>query len=252
MRLEFQKPFTVPAGAHEVLLARHGACDAPPPGGLIGGRSDPPLNASGREQAAALARRLAAEPLGALFVTTLRRSAETGAAILAHHALEPVVSADLREVHLGEWEGHGIHDRGARADPEFVAMLRAQRWDVIPGAEPADEFAARVRRGMHAVADAAGEGRPAVAVVHGAVIAEACRQATGSEPFAFLANANGSLTRLVRMPDRRWLLLSFNETAHLTSDTRPAGRSASLAARAPLSHSTTAAPRPSRGPAGPT
>jgi hypothetical protein len=54
-----------------------------------------------------------------------------------------------------------------------------------------------------------------VAVTHSAVIAEICRQATSSQPFAFLANGNGALTRLVRMPDRRWMLLSFNETEHL-------------------------------------
>jgi hypothetical protein len=40
---------------------------------------------------------------------------------------------------------------------------------------------------------------------------------TGSRPFAFLLSANGSITRLVRMPDRRWALMSFNETEHLTA-----------------------------------
>ena len=54
--------------------------------------------------------------------------------------------------------------------------------------------------------------RVAVAFTHSAVIAEFCRQVTGSEPFAFLHNSNGSLTRLFRMPDRRWVLVSFNET----------------------------------------
>jgi probable phosphoglycerate mutase len=47
------------------------------------------------------------------------------------------------------------------------------------------------------------------------VITELCHQVTGSEPFAFLLNANGSITRIVRMPDRRWVLVSFNDTEHL-------------------------------------
>jgi probable phosphoglycerate mutase len=50
------------------------------------------------------------------------------------------------------------------------------------------------------------------------VIAEACRQVTGSQAFAFLYAENGSITRLVRMPSERWALISFNDTAHLEHD----------------------------------
>jgi probable phosphoglycerate mutase len=215
VKVDFQRPFTAPDGAHEVLLVRHGAVDAPAPDGLIGGRSDPPLNARGREQAGAVAERLAGEQICALFTTPLRRTIETAAPILDRHDMDPVVVPELGEIFLGEWEGHGIHDRGARADPEFVAMMRVQRWDVIPGAEDQQAFAARVRDGIATVADAAVAGAVAVAVTHSAVIAEICRQATGSEPFAFLTSTNGSITRLVRMPEGHWLLLSFNETEHL-------------------------------------
>ena len=44
-----------------------------------------------------------------------------------------------------------------------------------------------------------------------------------SEPFAFLSNSNGSITRLVRMPDGRWVLVAFNETAHLPREWQPGG-----------------------------
>ena len=53
------------------------------------------------------------------------------------------------------------------------------------------------------------------AIVHGGVIGEICRQATGSRPFAFVHSDNGSFTRLIVSPDGGWLLRSFNETAHL-------------------------------------
>ena len=52
-------------------------------------------------------------------------------------------------------------------------------------------------------------------MVHGGIVAEACRQATGSEPFAFINVDNASITRLVRLATGRWLLLGFNDTAHL-------------------------------------
>lgn len=215
VKINFQGPFVAPEGASTVLVVRHGSVDAPAPDGLIGGRSDPSLNARGREQATALRARLAREPITALFTTQLRRTGETAAMILEDHQIVPVKLPDLGEVYLGEWEGHGIHERGARADPEFVRVMREQRWDLIPGAEDRDAFAARVRAGLAQVADAGLAGGVAVTVTHGAVIAEICHQVTGSQPFAFLTSANASVTRLVRMPDGRWVLLSFNETEHL-------------------------------------
>ena len=41
------------------------------------------------------------------------------------------------------------------------------------------------------------------AIVHGGVIGEVCRQATGSRPFAFVHSDNGSLTRLIVSRGRR-------------------------------------------------
>jgi probable phosphoglycerate mutase len=221
VKIDFQRPFTAPEGAHEVILVRHGAVDAPAPDGLVGGRSDPPLNDRGREQADAVAARLADEAIAGLFVTPLRRTGETAGPLLRHHELEPVVLAELTEVYLGEWEGHGIASRGASADPEFLHVMREQRWDLIPGAEAGDVFAARVRAGLETVADAAEDGAVAVAVTHSAVIAELCRQVTRSDPFAFLTCSNGSITRLVRMPDRRWTLVAFNDVAHVAVERQP-------------------------------
>ena len=59
-------------------------------------------------------------------------------------------------------------------------------------------------------------------------LAEDCRQATGSEPFAFLTNSNGSLSRIVRMPDHRWRLLAFNETEHLDAGAETGARGADI------------------------
>jgi probable phosphoglycerate mutase len=216
VKIDFQRALTAPAGAQEVLLVRHGACDPPTADGLVDGRSDPSLNERGRGEAAAVTARLSGMPIAAVFATPLRRASETATALAAELELEAENLDDLVEVYLGEWEGHGIHERGARGDAELARVLREQRWELIPGAEPADVFATRVRRGIEQVADAAGDGTIAVAFTHSAVIAEFCRQVTGSEPFAFLHNSNGSVTRLFRMPEGRWVLVSFNETEHLT------------------------------------
>jgi probable phosphoglycerate mutase len=215
VKIDFQRALTAPPGAHEVILVRHGACDPPAPDGLIAGRSDPGLNERGRAEAAAAGERLRREPVAAVFASHLRRTTETAAPIAAPFELEPTVLDDLGEIYLGEWEGHGIHDRGNRGDPELARVFAEQRWDLVPGAEDLDGFGVRVRRGIEAVADAAGDGSVAVAVTHSAVIAEFLRQITASEPFAFLHNTNGSLSRVIRLPDRRWILACFNDTEHV-------------------------------------
>jgi probable phosphoglycerate mutase len=217
VKIDFQRALTAPPGAHEVILVRHGACDPPAPDGLIAGRSDPGLNERGRAEAAAAGERLRREPVAAVFASHLRRTTETAAPIAAPFELEPTVLEDLGEIYLGEWEGHGIHDRGSRGDPELAQVFAEQRWDLVPGAEDLDGFGVRVRRGIEAVADAAGDGSVAVAVTHSAVIAEFLRQITDAEPFAFLHNTNGSLSRVIRLPDRRWILASFNDTEHVHS-----------------------------------
>ncbi len=42
---------------------------------------------------------------------------------------------ELREVHLGDWDGGGEHRiRVANRDPIAVQSFRDERWDVLPGA----------------------------------------------------------------------------------------------------------------------
>jgi probable phosphoglycerate mutase len=226
VKIDFQRPFTAPDDASEVVLIRHGSAAGVPAdrqGPPIGRQNDPPLSEAGQAQAATAAERLADEPITAIFVSPLRRAQETATPLVKSLGVEPVVLDDLREVELGDWEHGELSRRAARGDEEFTRVMREQRWDLIPNAEPAQAFAERVGRGLETAADAAGRGGVALAFTHSAVIAEACRQATRSEPFAFLTVSNGSLTRLVRMADGRWLLVSFNETAHLPPEWQPGG-----------------------------
>ncbi len=134
---------------------------------------------------------------------------------MAATGLEPLVVPDLREVHLGDWEAGEWRHRMARADPIAMRALTEQRWEIIPGAEGDEAFAGRVRAGLLYVAATAGPGARAVAVVHGGVIGELCRQATDSRPFAFVHAENGSLTRLVVWEDGGVTLQGFNDTSHL-------------------------------------
>jgi probable phosphoglycerate mutase len=213
-----QRTWSLPPDATEVLLVRHGASQAAVPGEpfeLLEGHADPPLAPEGEEQAEAVGARLAADPPDALFVTPLQRTAQTAAPLVAATGMEPQIVTALREVNLGAWEGGELRIRTAKGDPLVARIFEEQRWDVIPGAEPMDAFAARVREGLLEVVSATGPGRRAAAFVHGGVIGELCRQATGSQPLAFIHAENGSISRMVVLGDGRWLLRTFNDTAHL-------------------------------------
>ncbi|MBX3315210.1 MAG: histidine phosphatase family protein, partial [Actinobacteria bacterium] len=103
-----QARFRRPPGATDVILVRHGESEPAVEGvpfPLVDGHGDPALSPEGIEQAALVADRLQHERLDAVYVTTLRRTAQTAAPLLERIGLDARVEADLREVHLGEWEG---------------------------------------------------------------------------------------------------------------------------------------------------
>jgi 2,3-bisphosphoglycerate-dependent phosphoglycerate mutase len=75
-----QRAWALPDDATEVLLVRHGASQDAIPGEpfeLLDGHANPALSPIGRDQAALVGARLAKDPPDALFITSLRRTAET-------------------------------------------------------------------------------------------------------------------------------------------------------------------------------
>jgi 2,3-bisphosphoglycerate-dependent phosphoglycerate mutase len=211
-----QRRYEVPPGATDVLLVRHGASEAYVDGTLfplVGGRGDPPLSADGADQSQRVCARLAAAGVDAIYVSNLRRTAQTAAPLATRLGLNLQVEADLREVHLGEWEGGVFRKNVADGHPISVRMLAEERWDVIPGAESSAALAARVRAAIGRLA-AAHPGQRIAAFTHGGVIGEALALASGSRPFAFLGAENASISRLVITADR-WVVRGFNDTAHL-------------------------------------
>lgn len=213
-----QQRFTPPPGAVELIVVRHGESAAAREGQLFelrDGQGDPELHPAGREQAERIADRLVQESIDAVYVSTLRRTAETAAPLVARTGLQPVVLADLREVHLGDWEGGLVRKHTMEGHPTALELVRQERWDVIPGAEPAAEFRVRVRRAVETIAEHHRDQRVAV-FTHGGWIGELLAIATGSRSFAFTGADNGSIHQLVVVGDR-WVVRRFNDTAHLTA-----------------------------------
>jgi probable phosphoglycerate mutase len=211
-----QHRFARPPGAAELLLVRHGESAAAVDGvdfPTVDGQGDPPLHPEGEQQAIKVADRLQHEDISAIYVTTLQRTAQTAAPLAARLGITPAVAPDLREVHLGEWEGGLIRKHMAEGHPIAMKMLTDQRWDVIPGAEPADAFRERVRRGITEIAERHAD-QCVVVVSHGGTMGEIISIATGGRAFAFNGSDNASISHLVVLGDR-WILRRYNDTTHL-------------------------------------
>jgi broad specificity phosphatase PhoE len=104
--------------------------------GLFQGWSDAGLDERGRRQAAALARRLRAEPIAAAHVSDLCRARQTVAAINAGRSFPVHVDVRLRERSFGAWEG--------RRREEVEQMHPAGLPETPPAGESVDVLTGRV------------------------------------------------------------------------------------------------------------
>jgi 2,3-bisphosphoglycerate-dependent phosphoglycerate mutase len=211
-----QHRFQVPPDGLDLLLIRHGQSQNYVDGTafpLVDGHGDPPLSELGHEQARLIAARLATTKLSAIYVTTLCRTAQTAAPLAESLRLDPRVEPDLREVHLGEWEGGLYRKMVTDLHPTAVRVFAEERWDVIPGAESSEALADRITAAIGRLADRH-RGERIAAFTHGGVIGKIMSMATGSRPFAFIGADNASISRIVIAGDR-WLVRGFNDTSHL-------------------------------------
>lgn len=151
-----------------LILVRHGQTEAnvrralssAPPGG--------PLTELGRAQAAALATRLADEPIGAVYASAAVRAQETAAPIAVAHDLDVQVPDGLHEVGIGERE-----DRSDAESREMFAKVDAAwKRGELSAAMPGGESAAQLLERFLPVVDTIVEQVPDTAVVvsHGAAI----------------------------------------------------------------------------------
>lgn len=159
-------------GVCELLFVRHGeqvlVTNMP-----LADAVDAPLSELGRRQATAVAHRLSATSVDAVYSSTLQRAHDTAREIAAPHDLGVTTVEELGEINL--WrslpQDQGLLDLLDR--DELRAIMRegnrSQRWDAYPHGEPRDEFRARVVSAVDAIA-ARHVGERVVVACHGGVI----------------------------------------------------------------------------------
>jgi len=159
-----------------ILLARHGETDWNREG-RFQGHADPPLNATGREQAIELSKALAGRDLTAVYSSPLRRALETAHVVAAAHGLEPVPVDGLREVDVGSWSGLTRAEVEGRFPEQYARWLAyGQGWE---DGETYDEMGRRAVAALLEIA-AAHEREQVLAVTHGGPIRAAFAFADGT------------------------------------------------------------------------
>lgn len=163
----------------------------------VQGRTDIPLNDTGRRQARATAERLTGEHFDAVVASPLSRAAETAQIIADGLGIGPIeLVDDLVERDYGEAEGM----TGADIDARWGGRLEAR--------ESRTEVIDRVKPALLAIA-ARHSGQRVLVVSHGGVIGSLVRDATGWVwPTRGEQIVNGS-DHLFRVVDRSLELIEF-------------------------------------------
>jgi alpha-ribazole phosphatase/probable phosphoglycerate mutase len=132
------------------------------------GQGDVPLTPEGHAQFALLQLRLKNKDLKAVYSSDLSRCLE-GAGLLAFpHQLQPVAREDLRELHIGHWEGRTWKELQTIYPEEWQARLDDIVHYRVPGGETLLEMAERVRGAIGEIV-AAHPGEDVLVVGHGGV-----------------------------------------------------------------------------------
>jgi len=142
------------------------------------GHADPPLNATGRAQAAELSASLASTDLAAVYSSPLRRALETAEVVAAAHGLEPVPVEGLREVDVGSWQGL-TRDEVETRFPEQYVRWRERHGQVWEDGETYEQMGGRVVAALLELA-ARHDGDQVLVVTHGGPIRAAFAFAAGT------------------------------------------------------------------------
>lgn len=205
-------------GSCRVLLVRHGQSAAfveGKPFALVGGHGDPPLSELGLWQAEQVGTRLASEPVGAIYASSLTRTQQTAAPAAEALGLKTQIEPDFREVFLGDFEGGMFRVHAAQGHPAVQAMRENQQWGEIPNAETNEQLQSRLVKAIEGVVAAHPDELVAV-FCHGGVIASLVAYAMGRNDFSFMGVRNASFS-ILEIGTAGWSIRSFNDTAHCGS-----------------------------------
>jgi broad specificity phosphatase PhoE len=191
-----------------IVVVRHGRTESNA-SGLLLGRMDPPLDDTGRAQAAAAASVLSG--VGRVVTSPLLRTRQTAALIAEAAGVEVEVDERFVELDYGDWDGRPVGDVAAS---EWAAW-RSDLHFTPPGGESLATMGERVRAGLDEIEpDAEREDVAIVTHVSPVKAAVAWALGVGDETSWRMFVTPASITRIAVGSGRR-SLTAFGEVAHL-------------------------------------
>ncbi len=195
-----------------VVLIRHGRTTANAAGILAGRTPGVDLDERGREQAAALARRLAPVPLAAVVSSPLERTRQTAEALVQDRGDTPLRIDDrLTECDYGHWSGREL--KTLAKEPLWKTVQVHPAAVAFPGGESMAAMSARAVTAVRWWNEEFGEHATYAVVSHGDVIKAIAADALGMhlDLFQRLQIDPCSVT-VIRYTAARPFLLRLNDT----------------------------------------
>ncbi len=182
----------------------------------ITGQSDVPLSSLGERQAELVGAYLENQKIDLIVSSDLQRARDTAYAIAHPHNLSVQNDADLREIAMGEWEGHNGEEIATLfADSQIKWRTDATNYAIPGGGENLTQVHARITRAVERwytqYPDAT-----IIWATHGGFIGVLACHMLGldiSRRWQF-RHDNASITEF-RIQPERIIMVRLNETAHL-------------------------------------
>jgi probable phosphomutase (TIGR03848 family) len=205
-----------------VLLVRHGLTAMTGPV-LAGWTPGVHLDERGREQAAALGRRLAGVPVAAVVASPLERCQETAAVLAAGRDLAVETDDRLGECRYGDWTGQEL--KKLAKDPLWKVVQAHPSAATFPGGEALRDTQVRAVAAVRDHNARLGDDATWIAVSHGDVIKAILADALGLHLDQFQRiQADPCSLSVVRYTTLRPFVLRMNDTGGAVDDLTPPKR----------------------------
>ena len=200
------------------VLIRHGETEWNREGRIQGYHADSVLTKVGREQARALAERLAREGLDSLYSSDAGRTRETAEPIGLATRLPVVHDKALRERNYGVFEGRSFDEIEVEFPVEFERFRTRDSRYAPPDGESAAQFRDRIMTALDCIA-ALATGKRVAVITHGGVLGVLYRRVMNIplEAKRSYSIANASLNHF-RFADGRWRLDAWGDVTHLPAE----------------------------------
>lgn len=196
--------------ATRIYLVRHGQVEGHEEK-RYNGQGDVSLTPKGQAQYGMLSMRLQKKSIAAVYSSDLKRCVEGAQLLASGHGVEPQLREELRELHIGDWEGMTWQELQQQYPDQWQARLDDIVSYRVPGGESLADLAARVKPAIEKIVSEH-PGDELIVVGHGGVNRVILLEAIGAplERLFHIEQDFGCLNAIDYYPDGRAIVTMLN------------------------------------------